>query len=95
MVLRTLYGEDRCSPAGDRSSSGAACTSDCALVGQVYQCYTDQARTKTEDCGLWTSDDIKTVEYTVDDKVGMQSYKTVMIFVILSGLCRSLPGYER
>ena len=74
MLLRTLYGEDKCSPAGDRSSSGAACSSDCTIVGQVHQCYTDQARTKREDCGVWTNDNIKTLEYTVDDKVSMQQY---------------------
>jgi len=68
---RTLYGEDLCSPAGDRSSTGTACTSACSLIGEVYQCHTDEVMTNKEDCGLWSHHKAnkKTLEYTVDNQV--------------------------
>eukprot|EP00090_Calanus_glacialis_P034697 TRINITY_DN5856_c0_g1_i4.p1 TRINITY_DN5856_c0_g1~~TRINITY_DN5856_c0_g1_i4.p1 ORF type:complete len:355 (-),score=95.08 TRINITY_DN5856_c0_g1_i4:79-1143(-) len=72
---RTLYGYDRCSPAGDRSSSGAACTSQCQASTDSdhrhYQCYTDQRNEQREDCGYWyvAGAQKEALEYTDNDQV--------------------------
>lgn len=79
---KTLNGYDRCSPQGDRSSTGDLCTSGCqpnldSPSGHHYQCDTadeddsiDQVRSM-EDCGFWYAEDAKkkTLEYTVNDQV--------------------------
>jgi len=72
---RTMFGYDRCSPAGDRSSTGKTCYSKCERSTQnshhPYQCYTDERMEYKEDCGNWhvARAEKKVLEYTTDDKV--------------------------
>jgi len=72
---KTLYGYDRCSPQGDRSSTGDLCTTGCEPnLDHHYQCDTAEDTTDTadttedtteehvkamEDCGYWYSEDAK------------------------------------
>ena len=78
--FRTLYGYDRCSPAGDRSSSGATCYSQCQASTDTdhhhYQCSTDQRNEQREDCGYWyVAGAMKeALEYTNDDQVEYPLY---------------------
>merc|ERR1711915_387215 len=72
---RTMFGYDRCSPAGDRSSTGKTCHSKCERSTEnkhhPYQCYTDKNMENKEDCGNWhvARAEKKVLEYTTDDKV--------------------------
>ena len=76
IYFRTLYGYDRCSPAGDRSSSGATCYSQCQASTESdhhhYQCYIDEKSEQREDCGYWYVAGAQkgALEYTNDDQVG-------------------------
>jgi len=72
---RTLYGYDRCSPQGDRSSTGKLCESPCqANRGSAqhhYQCMTNSSTGYLEDCGYWylAGAEKESLQYTQEDKV--------------------------
>jgi len=72
---RTLYGYDRCSPQGDRSSTGSVCESPCQANMRSekhhYQCITNTTTGYLEDCGYWylSGAEKEALQYTQDDKV--------------------------
>jgi len=72
---RTLYGYDRCSPAGDRSSTGKICETPCQANTETqyqhYQCLTNHSTGYIEDCGYWYihKAEKESLQYTHQDQV--------------------------
>jgi len=73
---RTLFGYDRCSPAGDRSSRGETCQTPCQANTDSshhhYQCHTSERKDQIkEDCGYWlvAGAETEALQYTNKDQV--------------------------
>ena len=101
-----MFGYDRCSPAGDRSSTGKTCYSKCERSTQnshhPYQCYTDERMEYKEDCGNWhvARAEKKVLEYTTDDKVLAFIAFFIEILTPVSSLSQVMrwtlhPGWQR
>ena len=92
---RTLFGYDRCSPAGDRSSRGETCHTPCQANTDSshhhYQCHTSERKDHLEDCGYWlvAGAETEALQYTNKDQVTIPMKNSC--FQTNLGVCGAMP----